>query len=305
MNVLVLGGGGFIGSHVVELFLSRGVNVRALSRSAPLPDLQCEWVRGDFLDKDLLLDSLHGVDVVVHSLGASVPATSAVNPIADVESNLLGTLNLLAAMRERGVSRLVYLSSGGTVYGNADVRFISESCPLAPISSYGAVKVAIEKFIGVAAFEWGLRPVILRPSNPYGERQGGGRQGLISNVLSRAMQSLPVTVFGDGLNVRDYIYVRDLAELVVDATCTDEVGAYNVGSEVGHTVLDVVRIAQTITGVFIPVEHVAARRFDVREVVLDCSLAASVFGWRATTDIEVGVKAHFEWLKRQADSRHE
>lgn len=299
MNVLVLGGGGFIGSHIAEALGGQGINVRVFNRGSALPFLNCDWVSGNFLDKSLLLNVLRDIDVVVHSLGTSVPATSAADPVFDVESNLVGTLQLLAAMRESEVSRLIYLSSGGTVYGNANVGLVSEDCPLSPISSYGAVKVAIENFIGVAAHEWGLRPVILRPSNPYGERQAVGRQGLISNILDRVLRGQPVTVFGDGLNIRDYVYVRDLAELVVAAVCSGEVGTFNVGSGVGHTILDIVHVAESVTGTAIPVEHIAARRFDVREIVLECSSAASVFGLRAATDIESGMKAHFDWLKKQ------
>lgn len=299
MNVLVLGGGGFIGSHIAEALGGQGINVRIFNRGSVLPFLNGDWVSGDFLDKALLLSALRDIDVVVHSLGTSVPATSTMDPIFDVESNLIGTLQLLAAMRESEVSRLIYLSSGGTVYGNTSFGLVSEDCPLSPISSYGAVKVAIEKFIGVAAHEWGLSPVILRPSNPYGERQAVGRQGLISNILDRVLKGQPVTVFGDGLNVRDYVYVRDLAELVVAAVCSDKAGTFNVGSGVGHTILDIIRLAERVTDTVIPVERMAARRFDVREIVLDCSSVASAFGWRAATDIESGMKAHFDWLKQR------
>lgn len=299
MNVLVLGGGGFIGSHIVEALGAQEINVSVFNRGMPLPCLNCDWITGDFLDKPLLLNALRNIDVVVHSLGTSVPATSAMDPIFDVESNLVGTLQLLDAMRESEVSRLIYLSSGGTVYGNSGMGLVSEESPLSPISSYGAVKVAIEKFIGVAAHEWGLRPVILRPSNPYGERQTIGRQGLIANILYRVLKGQPITVFGDGLNVRDYIYVRDLAGLVVAAVRSDKVGVFNVGSGIGYTILDIIRLAESITGTVIPVERLAARPFDVREIVLDCSSAASVFGWRATTDIDSGMKAHFDWLKKQ------
>lgn len=299
MNVLVLGGGGFIGSHIVEALGAQDINVRVFNRGLPLPCLNCDWISGDFLDKSLLLSSLRNIDVVVHSLGTSVPATSAIDPIFDVESNLVGTLQLLAAMRESEVSRLIYLSSGGTVYGNTSSGLVSEDSPMSPISSYGAVKVAIEKFIGVSAHEWGLRPVILRPSNPYGERQTVGRQGLIANILDRALKGQSVTVFGDGLNVRDYIYIRDLAELVVAAVRSGEIGTFNVGSGIGHTILGVIHLAESVTGTVIPVERLAARPFDVREIILDCSSAASVFGWRATTDIESGMKAHFGWLKKR------
>lgn len=299
MNVLVLGGGGFIGSHIVEALGGQGVNVRVLNRGVARPFLDCDWISGDFLDKAILMDVLRDIDVVVHSLGASVPETSAMDPISDVESSLIGTLQLLAAMRETGVSRLIYLSSGGTVYGNTSVSLVSEVNPLSPISNYGAVKVAIEKFIGVAAHEWGLRSVILRPSNPYGERQTAGRQGLISNVLDRTLKGQPVVVFGDGLNIRDYVYVRDLAELVVTAVHSDEVGTFNVGSGVGYTVLDIVHLAERIAGTTIAIERRPARQFDVREIVLNCSAAAAVFGWQARTRIDLGMKTYFYWLKRK------
>ncbi|SFP76553.1 UDP-glucose 4-epimerase [Geopseudomonas sagittaria] len=299
MKVLVIGGYGFIGSHVSEELIRRGHYVRVYARRPPLFKTSAEWFFGDFHDSAKLAESLVGIDVVVHSLSSTVPATSASDPVSDIQKNLVGTVVLLQLMKEVGVGRLIYLSSGGTVYGNPLVSPVVESHPLNPISSYGAVKVAIEKFIGVSQHSWGVVPIIFRPSNPYGERQGhGGVQGLISTILSNALRAEPTCIYGDGSSVRDYIYVKDLAVLIANSVEVGGEGIYNAGSGRGFSVGEIISVIKKVTGLPVPAKYLPARDFDVKEVVLESGSAMSAFGWRPTTSLEHGVKCHFEWLKR-------
>lgn len=298
MNVLVLGGNGFIGSHVCEQLSARGEHhVRVYARQPARYDVSAEWFIGDFRDSAKLAEALTGMDVVVHCVSSTVPATSSADPVSDIQANLVGTVVLLGLMQEAGVRRLIYLSSGGTVYGNPRTSPVPETHPLDPISSYGAVKVAVEKFIGVAQHAWGLRPIIFRPSNPYGERQGhGGVQGLIATVLQNAMRSIPTNIYGDGSSVRDYIHVKDLAALIVSGIESEVCGVFNAGSGQGHSVSQIMRIVEATTGLAVPVRRLEARSFDVKEVVLDNRAARTAFGWEPETPIAVGVRSYFQWL---------
>lgn len=299
MNVLVIGGHGFIGSHITDVLCDKGHKVRVLARKPSPYTNRAEWFYGDFLDVGKVAEALAGIDAVVHSISATLPATSALDPVVDILKNLIPTVQLLEAMQRMSVNRLIFISSGGTVYGNPLFSPVTEQHPLSPISNYGATKVAIEKFIGVAAHGSDLRPVILRPANPYGERQGhSGVQGLISTVLNNAFLKLPTRVFGDGSAIRDYIYVRDFAELIANVLDSDQCGTYNVGSGKGLSVSQIIELVQSVTGMEVPVEQVAGRKFDVKEVVLDSDLAMRTFNWYPKISIDEGIKFHFSWLKR-------
>ena len=306
MKILVLGGNGFIGSHVCEHLVSRGHHVRVFARQPARYDVVAEWFVGDLRESAKLAEALTGVDVVVHCVSSTVPATSSADPVADIETNLVGTVVLLDLMRETGVGRLVYLSSGGTVYGNPSVSPVPESHPLNPISTYGAVKVAIEKFIGVAQHSWGLRPIIFRPSNPYGERQGhGGVQGLVTTVLHNAIRSVPTNIYGDGSSIRDYIYVRDLAALVTAGLESKVCGVFNAGSGRGHSIGQIINIVESVTGLAVPIRRLESRSFDVKEVVLDNRCACATFDWAPVTPIEEGVRLYFDWMIDRTNSARE
>lgn len=175
MNILVIGGNGFIGSHFVEAMVATGANVRVLDRPGSLRRegiLSVDYLYGDFSDVATLAEALTGSDVVVHLASTTVPSTAVLDPIADIESNLLPSVRLLQQMRALNVERLIYLSSGGTVYGNTRMVPIPEEHERMPLSSYGIVKVAIENYIGAFVSQTGIKALILRPSNSYGPRQG-------------------------------------------------------------------------------------------------------------------------------------
>ena len=175
MRTLVLGGCGFIGSHVVDRLLAVGQNVRVMDRGPekfrePLP--QVEYVLGDFSDGSAVVEAMADVDIVLHLVSATVPGTAALDPGADVSRNLLPTIGLLENMRKVHVPRLVYLSSGGAVYGVPEVIPTPEEHPLRPTNSYGIVKAAIEHYVRMYSGNESLAATIIRPSNPYGPRRG-------------------------------------------------------------------------------------------------------------------------------------
>ncbi len=298
MNVLVLGGHGFIGSHIVEESINAGHTLRVFARNPPLFEYDAEWFVGDFLDTVKLSEALVGIDTVIHCISTTVPATSNSDPVYDINTNLIGTVELLRLMQLQDVQRLIYFSSGGTVYGNPSIIPVTEDAPLNPICPYGAVKVAIEKFINVVARCNTFSSVILRPSNIFGERQGHkGVQGLISTVLDNTVHRRPTVIYGDGSCVRDYIYIKDVAKLVCNILESKSDGVYNVGSGVGLTINQILDTIEKTTGLTVQRQYKANRGFDVNEIVLDSSQAQKNFSWRPEVSLVSGIVTQLEWLK--------
>jgi UDP-glucose 4-epimerase len=249
------------------------------------------FIAGSLADAAVTTHALEGVDVVFHLAGTTVPGTSNLDPVADVQGNLVATLGLLGAMRATGVRRIVYFSSGGTVYGNPSVSPVPESHPLHPISSYGVVKVAIENYLRMYQQLGDLDPVILRPSNPYGPRQStAGVQGAVAAFLGLAARGEPVRIWGDGEVVRDYLYIDDLVALAATAGLSRETGVFNVGSGEGHSLNALVGVVSRVIGRPLPVEYLPGRPFDVRRVVLDIHVAKAAFGWSPTITLEDGIR---------------
>lgn len=217
MRVLVLGGNGFIGSHVVDELLLAGHDVNIFDKNSEAwrsPLFSVRYFLGDFSDTSLLAESLQGVDVVIHLISTTIPSTSNLDPIADIQGNLSHTVRLLQLMVSFNIKRIVYLSSGGTVYGVPSISPIPETHALDPICSYGVVKAATEKYLGMFAHLHDLQPTIIRPSNPYGPRQGHqNAQGVIATFMSRILAKKKIYVWGDGTVKRDYFFVTDLAKL--------------------------------------------------------------------------------------------
>ncbi len=304
MKVLVIGGCGFIGSHVVDRLLIHGHAVRVFDRQPERfrPPLRVVDYRfGNFADRMALIDAMAGVDAVLHLVSTTFPGTADLDPKTDVQDNLVGTISLLDSMISLGISRILFLSSGGTVYGVPDVVPIPETHPLRPINSYGIVKVAIEHYMEMYRRTRGISPVVIRASNPYGLRQGHlGVQGVISTFLRRILAGEPIEIWGDGSVVRDYVHVADLAELCSLAVASDAVGPYNAGSGVGVSLKDIVQIISEVTGNDIQPVYKPARALDVPRSVLDVTRARTTFGWSERATLVEGVRETWQWLQKTA-----
>lgn len=302
MKVLVTGGNGFLGASLVERLRAGGHAVRVLDPAPPRADMDwngVDYVRAGLDHPDLAGEVLKGVDLVYHLSSTTVPATSNLDPAADVRGNLLASLRLFEAMGQAGVRRIVFFSSGGTVYGNPDVLPVGEDHPLRPISSYGVVKSAIEQYLGMYRQLGVLQPVILRPSNPYGPRQSAaGAQGVVAAFLARAGEGQGVAIWGDGSTVRDYLYVDDLVTLAVRAGESGEVGVFNAGSGEGVSLDQLCARIRAVTGAALPVDYLPARGIDVRQVVLDIDRARRVFGWQARTTLDEGLSRTWQTMRR-------
>ncbi len=300
MRALVLGGNGFIGSHVVDNLLSHGHTVRVFDRgvdSFRKPLAQVDYRLASFDDVPALAEALEGVDVVYHLISTTVPSTSNKDAVYDVESNLVGTIRLLNLIRDSKVSRIVYLSSGGTVYGVPDSSPILESHPLRPICSYGVVKVAVENYLRMYHHLYGLEYTVLRVSNPYGERQGHvGVQGVIGTFMGKVLDNQSIEIWGDGRVVRDFIYIGDLASLCVKAGVSHRVGVFNAGSGTGSTIRNIVATLSVVTEQVIQPQYSVGRSYDVPEVILDIQKVKEIFQWTPEISLLAGMTKTWKWM---------
>lgn len=299
MNTLVLGGNGFIGSHLVDELLASGHSVRVFDR---FPEkyrpaiLNVDYRTGHFGDAFSMAEALQGVDIVFHLISTTVPGTSNLNPVADINDNLIATVVLLDQMLKMGIKRIVYLSSGGTVYGKPNIIPIPENHPLNPICSYGVVKVAIENYLKMYQELYGLQPTIIRPSNPFGPRQGhDGVQGVIATFISKLFHNHPIKVWGDGSIIRDYMSVTDLVRLCVITSEMNYCGIFNAGSGNGVSVTEIIELLTEVSGHSPLISYEIGRAFDVKEVVLDISNTKSITGWNPTVDFAAGLLQHWNW----------
>ncbi len=301
MRVLLIGGNGFIGSHLAERLRAMGHHPSVLDPGSPRGDVDwhgIDYMRAAWTDADALDAALRSCETVVHLASSTVPSTANADPAADVGANLLGTLALLDAMRRHGRRRIVFFSSGGTVYGNPERLPVDEAHALRPIGSYGIVKAAVEGYLRMYAQAGEIEPLILRPSNPYGPRQSlVGAQGFVATVMARLRDGGTLRLWGDGSHVRDYLYIDDLVALAAQAAVSDVCGVFNVGSGVGHSLNAVRASIEAVAGRALTVESLPARPFDVREIVLDIAAARTCFDWAPEVDMAQGVERMWRWLE--------
>lgn len=297
MNCLILGGAGFIGSHLAEALTAKGHAVTIFDRpnltrpAGLLADARIEWQEGDFLNVDDLARSVPGSDVVFHLVSATLPKSSNDNPTYDVETNVIGTLRLLDIARTSGVKRIVFASSGGTVYGLPHTLPINETHSTEPLVSYGITKLAIEKYLHMYHALHGLDYCILRLANPFGERQRvGAAQGAVTVFLHQAWRGETIQIWGDGSVVRDYIYIKDAVRAFVKAL--DYCGSprvFNIGSGRGLSLTQVLGAIQDLLGRPVAINYQHSRKFDVPANVLDITRARDLLGWAPAVSFADGL----------------
>ncbi len=307
MKTLLIGGNGFIGSHVLDIFLREQKSVKVFDKSFEVyrkPIEGVEYIQSSFDDTLALTEALTDVDCVVHALSTSIPSTSNKFPVNDIEGNLVNTLRLLDIMLSQGIKRVVFLSSGGTVYGIPTVLPVPENHETNPICSYGIVKLTIEKYLLMYSKLYDLRPIILRISNPFGPRQSHyGTQGFISTMINNFTKNQATNVFGDGKIIRDNIFITDVARACYLAAISDRVGIYNVGSGFGLSLIQVVEMFERMVGKRIQLNLISGRTFDVSEIFLAIDKIENDLGWKSEISIADGMKLHLDWLVSQHETR--
>jgi UDP-glucose 4-epimerase len=299
---VVLGAAGFIGRHTVREFLERGYRVTAVARrdraAADLPEHpRLQYCAGQLRDEEFVRGLLHRADVVVCLAPNSLPATSNEDLVTEIGTQVQTTLRIAEMAHQAGARNFVFASSGGTVYGLDSPTPIPETAQTRPRNAYGVSKLAIEHYLRIMRDLRGLRTVALRIANPYGVGQNAASgQGFIAMAMRRAHSGEPLAIFGDGKAVRDFLYVRDLAEAIVLAA--EYEGAepvMNIGSGLGYSLLEIAGLVEEITGRRLRLKFESNRKIDVGRNVLDIGLALRELGWRPRTPIEAGLQMTAEW----------
>lgn len=304
MKCAIFGGGGFIGSAVADRLLQEGHEIRIFERPRVTPyrtfspDERVEWLGGDLLSTHDVTDAIDGVDVVFHLVSTTLPKSSNDDPIFDVETNVVGTLQMLNAMVARGVRRMIFISSGGTVYGNPLYLPVDERHPTDPLVSYGITKLTIEKYLAIFERIHGIKSVVLRVANPYGERQRiETAQGAVGVFLHNAINGIPLDVWGDGSVTRDYIHVSDVAEAFVRALqYTGNARVFNISSGVGVSLNELIGMLEDTLGRPVIRRYLPARPFDVRVSVLSKDLAGEELKWAPTISMPEGIARTAQWM---------
>ncbi|MBV7526817.1 UDP-glucose 4-epimerase [Pseudomonas fluorescens] len=273
--VLITGGAGFIGSHLTDALLARGHAVRILDdlstgkhSNLPLDNPRVELIVGDVADAALVAQAMAGCSAVAHLAAVASVQASVDDPVRTHQSNFIGTLNVCEAMRQTGVKRVLFASSAAVYGNNGEGESIDEDTPKAPLTPYAVDKLASEQYFDFYHRQHGLEPVIFRFFNIYGPRQDPSSpySGVISIFSERALKGLPITVFGDGEQTRDFVYVEDLVDLLVQAIEMPqvEVGAVNVGWNQATTLKQMLEALEAVVGNLPPVSYGPARSGDIR-----------------------------------------
>lgn len=310
MKVVIFGGGGFIGSTIADRLLVEGHSLRIFERPRVQPyreftDIEeVEWVAGDISSMHDVNDAIHGVDAVLHMVSTTLPKSSNDDPIFDVQSNVIGSLHILNAMVTHRVPTIVFISSGGTVYGNPLYLPLDENHPTNPVVSYGITKLAIEKYLQVYERLYGIKAITLRVANPYGKRQRlETAQGAVGVFLHHAIKGTTIEIWGDGSVTRDYIHVNDVAEAFSRALVYSGVQRlFNVSSGVGTSLNDLVARIEGVLGQSIERHYLPARSFDVPSNVLCNALARSELKWTPLVSLEEGIGQTAQWMKQELAS---
>ncbi|GAA3735434.1 NAD-dependent epimerase/dehydratase family protein [Leifsonia bigeumensis] len=292
---LVIGGNGFLGSHVVDALAAAGDTVTVFDRFSSRPMYTAPDVRsvvGDFESHADLRVALEGQQKLFHFLSTTTPVTAENDPSMDVRTNLSASVELFELAVQAGVQRVFFASTGGAIYGDQAGHLINEMVVPQPVSPYAIGKLAIEGYLRYFRRKHGLQSVSFRISNPYGPRQHPQkRQGVIPIFLQRIAEGQPVIVFGDGSMVRDYLYVKDAARMVALAAAGDpQHDVYNIGSGTGVSVNELIAVAREVTGRSVRVQQVEQPVTFVNRSVLDASRFTREFDLAASVSLREGME---------------
>ncbi len=312
-RALITGGAGFIGSHVADAYIGGGWDVTVLDnlargkaeqvpRAATFKRYDC----GSSEAQDLVRTG--GFEVMVHLAAQIDVRISVADPILDAEENLLALLNLLEGARQGGVRRVIFSSSGGVVYGEGTPPHL-ETNPKLPISPYGVTKLSAEFYLHVYRTLYNLEAFCLRYSNVYGPRQDPhGEAGVVAIFGNRLRTNQPITIFGDGKQTRDYVYVGDVARAnllaatakVPQSDGTIDPWGVNIGTNTETSVTALAETMMKATGVTVPISYAAARPGELQRSSLQVGKAERVLGWKPEVQLLEGLKRTYDWIVKAA-----
>lgn len=304
-RVLVMGGLGFIGSHLSRLLLREGYSVRIFDKLYGSRNLisdienKIEVEEGDAEKPEDVLRALRNTDIAIDLIHTTVPGASMQDPVYDVQTNILSHAAWLSQLNKTNLRKIIYISSGGTVYGVPQKNPIAENHPTEPMSSYGITKLAIEKYVAMYADIYGIDYRICRPANAYGEGQHlHTGQGAVGVFLAKCLKKQPIEIWGDGTISRDYIHVADLAQAILKLiNLKGDYRIFNASSGKGHSLNDIITIMRDDLQIPVKVNYVKARKFDVPVNILDNSRLIQETGWKSQIDLVSGMRRVYDYLK--------
>lgn len=309
-QITVLGADGFLGRHLITRLADEDVKIIAFDHFStlkkdpsyvhPFKKMQNVTIcSGDFLNSDDIKQSIQGSDFVFHLISSTNPATSMNNPVVDIDTNIHGSVQLFKACVEAKIKKVIFFSSGGTVYGDIDSDNISENARLSPLSPYAIGKVTIEYYLEYFKRAQGLDYLTYRIANPYGPGQNiYGKQGVVPIFMRHFLEGKPITIYGDGEMVRDYIYIDDLLDLIestYDKTTLYTV--YNVGSGHGSSVNDIVSAIEEVSATKTQKNHIEAPSVYVKRSVLDIDRITTEFNIYPKTSLQEGIERTWDYVK--------
>jgi UDP-glucose 4-epimerase len=301
ISYIVLGGGGFIGTNLCRRLAAGGSRVRAFSRHFAFPNSMpgIDLRVGDFGDAEALAAAIEGFDVVYHLVHATPPQPANADMAGDVENNVLPSLILFDICRKLRVKRIVFLSSGGTVYGRATLIPTPETAPTEPIVAYGISKLMIEKYLALHEHLHQTDYRILRVTNPFGPFQSTMKnQGIIAMLVARGLAGEPIEIWGDGSVVRDFIYIDDVVDaLELASRDQSEFRNFNIGRGEGHSLREIVSRIQELLATELKLVWKHARAIDLPVSIVSNLRAREVLGWQPKTALDEGLEKTIAWWR--------
>lgn len=301
MKILVTGGAGFIGSHISKLLLDEGHTVLIYDNLSnghiENIDSRALFLEGDIKDQNKLENALEGVDWVIHMASLALVPESIEKPLLYAQNNIDGTVILLEAMRKANVKKIVF-SSSCTVYGNADTLPITEESPISAVSPYGATKVANESFLSSYHFIHGFDVILLRYFNPYGPGEMHEPEThAVPNFVKAALAKKPIPLYWKGEIIRDFIYVEDLARAHIAPLKLNGMHTFNVGTEKGTKVIDVVNHISDIVGYSLEINDLGERPGDAPAMFASSKKLQKATGWKARVKLKEGLEKTIDYFK--------
>jgi UDP-glucose 4-epimerase len=305
-TAVVTGGAGFIGSHVVDRLIDDGYRVTVIDdlssgKRENLPS-GIDLVVAD-VTSDTAAEAIRNTapDLIVHTAAQISVSVSTKEPLMDARINVLGTVNVLEAARIAGTKKFVFFSSGGMVYGQPEDLPVSESQATGPENPYGTSKLAGEEYLAMYRRAFGLESTVLRLANVYGPRQDPhGEAGVVAIFAMAMLAGKPITIFGDGNDERDYVYVSDVVDAVMAAAAPGGPHRCNIGSGAGTNVNELCARLSELTGYELEPEYGPPRPGDIHAISLDATLARAELGWTPKVDLETGLARTVEFFRKQA-----
>jgi UDP-glucose 4-epimerase len=309
MKILVTGGCGFVGTNLAHFLVPAGHDVRVLDdesmgKRSALGDLPVEFIKGSITDPEAVAQAVDGVDAVIHLAADTRVMDSIENPVKNFESNVIGSFTVLQGMREAGVKRIVAATTGGAILGEVPCPVHEEIMPR-PLSPYGASKLAMEGYLSAFAGAYGFKCASLRFSNVYGPRSFH-KGSVVALFFRQIMNGEELTVFGDGEQIRDYVYAIDLVRGIVAALEAEVTGVFQLGTGVPTTLNQLLTEIREVVGPrhAFEVRYADARDGEIVNTYCDISKAKGAFGYETPTPLRQGLAETWNWFQRQHNVQH-